>query len=256
MDTIRTFAASHPVLCALCLTLACFVLTLFVTGLALAKLRKPYGDAVAAIVRLALTAGLLWLVWHLGGLKASGIAQPGRWQIWLLALGGLLYFASAGLYAFYGKVAFDLSSFQRLPAARSIAVMNLVTVSHEEILFRGAVLYILLRAWGHTGQGRLGSVFLTAVLFAVPHLTAVFMGVSHPAALLLVVEGTVIAIWWGALVLAGGSIWPAVLLHYVVNVVVAVQGLNVPMVTPDTLAYQRLLWFSIPLGGIGVWLLL
>jgi hypothetical protein len=98
-------------------------------------------------------------------------------------------------------------------------------------------------------------VILTAVLFAVPHIVAVFMGVSRSAALLLVVQTCIIAVWWGALVLWGGNIWPAVLLHYVVNVVVAVQGLTVPMVTPDTLAYQRLLWFSVPLGVLGIGLL-
>jgi membrane protease YdiL (CAAX protease family) len=101
----------------------------------------------------------------------------------------------------------------------------------------------------------IGSVVLTAVLFAVPHIVAVFMGVPLSAALILVVETCIIAVWWGALVLWGGSIWPAVLLHFVVNVVVTVQGLTVPMLTLDTLAYRRILWFSIPLGVIGIGLL-
>jgi len=202
-----------------------------------------------------MTAGLLLLMWRLGGLEGSGIAQSGRWQVWLLAIGGMLYFACAGLYAFYGKVAFDISSFVRLPAARTLALTQFVSGLHEEILFRGVVLYVLFCAWGHTGPGTIGSVILTAVLFAVPHMVAVFMGVSLSSALLLVVEACIIAVWWGALVLWGKSIWPAVLLHYVVNVVVAVQGLTVPMVTPDTLAYRRILWSSIPLGVIGIGLL-
>ncbi len=40
------------------------------------------------------------------------------------------------------------------------------------------------------------------------------------------------------------------------NVVVEVQGLSTPMVTPDTLAYRRILWFSIPLGVLGIGLLI
>ena len=106
---------------------------------------------------------------------------------------------------------------------------------------------MLYSAWGHTRTGAISSVILTAALFAIPHLIGVFMGVSLPVTLLLVAETCIIAVWWGALVVWGKSIWPAVLLHYVVNVVIAVQGLIVPMVTPDTLAYQRLLLFSIPL---------
>jgi hypothetical protein len=34
-----------------------------------------------------------------------------------------------------------------------------------------------------------------------------------------------------------------------------VQGFTVPMVEPDVLAYRRILWFSIPLGALGIGLL-
>jgi membrane protease YdiL (CAAX protease family) len=252
---LRPIAASYPVLFVLGLTLACFVFVLFLMGIVYEQVRESYRDAAASTIRLAVTAGLLWLLWRLGGLKEAGVTRLGRWQVWLLAAGGMLYFAAAGLYAFYGKVAFDVSSFARLPAARTVVLTNLVSVLHEEILFRGLVLYVLFRAWGHTGLGRISSVALTAVLFAVPHITSVFMGLSLSSALLLVVEGCIIAVWWGALVVWGGSIWPAVLLHLVVNVVVAVQGLESPMVEPHVLAYRRILWFSTVLGGLGVGLL-
>jgi membrane protease YdiL (CAAX protease family) len=248
-------ATNHPVLFAFGLTVVCFVLVFFLMGVAYSKLRKPYGDVAAVILRSVLAIGLFLLLWRLGGLERSGLTRLGRWQAWLLAVGGMLYVVGAGLYAFYGKLAFDVSSFARLPAARTLALRQLVYVLHEEILFRGVVLMILFGAWGHTRAGTIGSVVLTAVLFAVPHLVAVFQGVSRPAAWLLVVQGGIIAVWWRALVLWGKSIWPAVLLHYVPNVVVAVQGLTAPMVTPDTRAYRRLLWFSLPLGVLGLGLL-
>lgn len=53
----------------------------------------------------------------------------------------------------------------------------------------------------------------------------------------------------------GGSVWPAVNLHFVVNAIVAVQGLTTPMVEPETLAYRQLLWFSLPLGLLTIGLL-
>ena len=254
MNALQSFAMDRPVLFVLGATIAWFILMLG-GGIASSALRKPYGDLTDAIGRLAATTGLLVLIWRWGGLERSGIARLGRWQVWPLAVGGMLYFAGAGLYAFYGKVTFSSSSLVRLPAARTLVWIQLARVLNEEILFRGVVLYVLFRAWGHTTPGTIGSVILTAVLFAIPHIVAVFMGVSLSAALLLVAEGCIIAVWWGALVLWGGSIWPAVLLHYVVNVVVAVQGLAVPMVTPDTLAYRRILWFSVPLGVLGMGLL-
>jgi hypothetical protein len=53
----------------------------------------------------------------------------------------------------------------------------------------------------------------------------------------------------------GGSLWPAVLLHFAVNAVVAVQGLAASLVEPELLAYQRSLWLSIALGLVGIGLL-
>lgn len=256
MNFLGTFSANHPVLFVLGLTLTCFVFLLMVTGVAIGKLREPYSEVTAAMVRLALAAGLIYLIWRLGWLAGSGITRLGGWRVWLLAGVGVLYFSAAALYAFYGKVAFDLSSFARLPAARGIFIKQLVSVFYEEILFRGVILFVLFRAWGHTIQGMIGSVVLTAVLFALPHFVAIFMGVSRGAVLLLIAEACFIAVWWGSLVLWGGSIWPAVMLHFVVNLVVEVQGLKDSMVTPDTLAYRRILWASIPLGVVGIGLLL
>ena len=61
------------------------------------------------------------LIWFVVVLVVTGIARLGRWQAWLLALGGLLYFCCAGLYAFYDKPAFDVQGLLRPPAARTIA---------------------------------------------------------------------------------------------------------------------------------------
>jgi uncharacterized protein len=252
---IRTVAANQPVLFAICLTLFGFVLLLLMSGIAYTKLRQPYGDVAMTMMRLAITAALLILAWRMGWLAGTGITRLGRWQAWLLAGVGLFSFTCAALYAFYGKIAFDFSSLVHLPAARAVVYKQLAAGIYEEILFRGVILYVLISAWGHTRLGIIGSVVLTAVLFALPHIIGVFMGISRQSALLLVLEGIIIAVWWGALVLWGRSIWPAVVLHFVVNALIEVQGLNVPMVTPDTLAYQRLLWFSIPLGAAGVGLL-
>lgn len=170
--------------------------------------------------------------------------------------GGLVYFSSASLYSFYGKVAFDFSSLLRLPDARAAVITHFMAGLSEEILFRGLLFYALMRIWGNTTQGIFGSVLLASALFALVHITQVFTyGTSLSSTLLLVLQGFVISIWWGALVVMGGSIWPAVILHFVVNAVVAVQGLTMPMVEPGILAYRQLLWFSLPLGVLATVLL-
>jgi membrane protease YdiL (CAAX protease family) len=254
---ISSLARRHPVGFVLVLTIVWVVLLLVFMIIASTVFHKPYGDAMTvSIGRLAVTACVLLLAWRLDWLKASGISRLGSWQVWLLALGGLVYFASASLYSFYGRIAFDFSSLLRLSDARTVVSTHFMAGLSEEILFRGLVLYALIRVWGNTTQGILGSVLLASALFAFVHITQVFThGTSLSSALLLVIQAFVISTWWGALVAMGGSIWPAVMLHFVVNAVVAVQGLTTPMVEPGILAYRQLLWFSLPLGVLAIGLL-
>jgi hypothetical protein len=258
MKALRSVATKHPLWFALSATVVWFVLSLVFVGIASSALGRPYGDATTGTVsRLAVTACVLVLLWRLGWLKAAGVARLGRWRAWLLALAGTLYFASASLYAFYGEGGFSILARMAASGAWMTIVTQLGVALSEEILFRGLVLYALIRAWGDSARGKIGGVALTSLLFAGLHLTNVFAyGVSLPAASFLTLETFVVSVWWGALVLLGGSIWPAVMLHFVVNAVVALQGLSRPMVEPDILAYSRVLWFSLPLGVLGIGLLL
>jgi len=255
--SLSKFARHHPVGFVVVLTITWVVLLLVFMIIAATVLHKPYGDAMTvSIGRLTVTACVLLLAWRMDWLKASGMFRSGSGRIWLLALGGLVYLSGASLYSFYGKVAFDLSSLLQLPDARAAVATHFVAGLSEEILFRGLLLYALIRVWGNTPRGILGSVLLASALFALVHLTQVFTyGVSLTSALLLILQTFILSFWWAALVVMGRSIWPAVILHFVVNAVVAVQGLTAPMVEPGILAYRDLLLFSLPLGVLAIGLL-
>ena len=252
-----SFARNHPVAFVLASTMAWLVLLLVLMGIASSALRTPYDDPLTGTAgRLAVTACVLLLVWHLGWMKAAGVTRLGRRQVWLLALGGMVYFAVASLYSLYGQVSFDFSSLIRLPESRTALTTQFVVAMGEEVLFRGLVLYALYSAWGSTRKGTIGSVVVTSLLFAALHLTQVFThGVSLPSALLLILETCAVAVWWGALVVVGGSIWPAVMLHFTFNTIAAVQGLAAPTVEHGVLVYTRLLLFSLPLGALGTLML-
>lgn len=257
MTTVRSAATKHPVWFVFAATLAWFALSLIVTGIASGALQRPYGDAVSGTVgRLTVTACVLFVLWQLDWPAAAGVSRLGRWQVWALALGGLLAFGSASLYAFYGQAGLDFATLMTAPDARMTIVTHVAVGLSEETLFRGLALYTLARAWGDSPRGRIGSVALTSALFAALHLTSVFAhGASLTAASLLTLETFVVSTWWATLVLVGGSIWPAVMLHAVVNAVVALQGLALPTVQPEVLAYSRVLWFSIPLEVLAIALL-
>lgn len=252
MMNISNFSKRHPVGFVIVLTVTWIGLFMVFMIASSFIFHKPYGDAfTVSIARLGVTACVLILTWRLRWLKGSGIGRVGTWQAWLLALGSLVYIACVSLYAFYGKVAFDFSNLLRVPDARQVILIHLLAALSEELLFRALVLYALIRVWGHSRRGITGSVLLASGLFALVHFTQVFTyGTSIPSALILVLQTFVISVWWGALVLLGGSIWPVVLLHFVGNAIVAVQGLTTPIIEPGILAFSRLLWFSLPFGVI------
>lgn len=258
MKIIDDAAKNHPVLFALLVTVAWFVSLGIFMGIASIALQKPFGHVTTGMAgRLTVTACVLLLIWRLGWLKASGVARLGRRQVWLFALAGMIYFACAGLYSYFGSIDFDFSSLIQLSASRSAIISHFMAGLSEEILFRGLVLFTLIRVWGKTTRGIIGSVILASLLFAVLHLTQVFShGTSLAPALLLTLETCIISIWWGALVVVGESIWPAVTLHCAVNAAVAVKGLTLPMIQPEILAQGRFLGFSIPLGILGIGLLI
>lgn len=256
MAALKAFATTHPLWFGLALTLAWLALLLLVMGLAAGALRRPYGDSLTgAIARLAVTAGVLVLIWRLGWLGEAGLTRLGGWQAWLLALAGLVYYGAASLYAFFGRVAFDFASLAHSGAPDVLGTCLLVGLS-EEVLFRGLILFALVRAWGRATPGLIAAVVFSALLFAVPHLLQIFTHrLSPEAALLLVLETVLTATWWGALALLGGSIWPVVALHILGNTIVSLQSLVTPLLEPDIVPYRRLLGLSLPLAALGIGLL-
>lgn len=258
MNRLRSFAASRPVLFALCSMVAWMAMALVFVGMASGALGRPYGDAAATTIgRLAVAACFVWLLWRLGWLKPSGVAGQGTWWVWLIALAGTLYFAAASLYSFFGQAALDLPSLIRNDESLPIVSSSFAVVLSEEILFRGLVLYVLVRAWASTRRGLVGSVAVASLLFAVMHITQVLTyGISLSSALLLTVQTFMIAIWWSVLVLWGRSIWPAATAHFVGNTVVALGQLVTPVVGDGPVAYMRVLAFSLLLGVLGIGILM
>lgn len=258
MNTLKSFSTNQPFLFVFILIIVWFVLMMAFTGITAGILRKPYDNEASAILgRTFVSVCAILLLWKLGWLEAARITRLGNGQVWLFALGGSIYYACASLYAFYGKASFDFSILTRLPDSRITVLTHFMVALSEEILFRGIVLSVLTLAWGNTTKRWIGSIVITSFLFAILHATQVYTNRLQPSSALFLVSGTfIIAVWWGALVLAGGSIWPAVLLHFIGNAAVVVQGLSSPILEPQFLAYERLLWFSLVLGVIGIGLLI
>ena len=92
----------------------------------------------------------------------------------------------------------------------------------KELLFRGFVLTATLLAWGHTRPGVARSVVLSSLLFGATHLLNLPV---NPDSVVLFQAAVVSlpGILYGALLLRTGSLWPAILIHWLTNAAVNVK---------------------------------
>ena len=256
MKNLKSFLTGRPVLSVIILAISWFILIMLFAGIASSLLKKGFGDPVVLFIgHFVGIVSILFLLWRLSWLKVSGTARLGTYQTWLFAIVGTVYFALASLYSFFGKLSFDFASLVDLSRSCGIIASRLANCANEEMLFRGIALYILIQSYGNSKKGIVGSVLITSLIFALFHsMGALSSGFSLALGLLLV-EALIISIWWAALVLKGGSIWPAFFAHFIINAIVAIQGISNQIIQPEVNAYLLLLLFSLPLGLIGYWLI-
>lgn len=253
---MKHFASEHPLAFVLVTTLGWFLVAICVVVLCVVLLGLSAGDGlVQSLATLTATGCLLLLGAYLGWLREAGITRLGSAQVWLLSIAILAYLFVAYRYAFFGKIAPDRRLLVWLPAAWRTITRQFIVGFVEETLFRGILLYALVRAWGGTRRGLLAAVAVPAALFGAVHILQLTTGNSLLSTLVVIVDGLFSGIWLGALVLRWGSIWPAVLLHAGSNAVVNLGALAVPGFAPPTSAFVLATALEVPLVLWGLWLL-
>ncbi|MGD2165139.1 MAG: hypothetical protein PVH50_06390 [Anaerolineae bacterium] len=88
----------------------------------------------------------------------------------------------------------------------------------------------------------------------VLHALRTIVGISPAVALLNVLSTSVFGVWLGPLVLAIGSVWPAVVLHAASNAIVPINGLSSTWLDPVSLGYIQATLFDFPVTLIGLWM--
>ena len=203
----------------------------------------------ATFALLAITARMGW--WH-----SIGIAHPGGWKVWLMVIPLLVYMILAYWYGFFGNVSFDPGIFSRSAEARGMLAREGIVGFVEETLFRGIILYTLVRVWGRSKNGLIASVIVQAALFGAIHILHAGAGSPLSTALMVVMNSFVSAVWWSVIVLRWKSLWPTVVLHGLSNASVMIKGLSSVSIEPATTAYIRATALELPLLILGLWLLL
>ena len=257
MTKLKEFATNHPLSFSLLTILAYFLLGALFAGLVTVVIGAEYFDPLPqSIGSLAAVGAILLVAWRFDWLQPMGIASPGSWQAWLIALALLVYIFICYWLVFFGEVRIDIGFLAGSEEAKSLFWRQLVVGFVEELLFRGIILYSLVRVWGGTRRGLVASVLLSAFLFGLPHLLQGISGQMMNIALVVVVEAIISGIWYAVYVLLSGTIWPVVLIHALSNMAVSMKALTEPGWTLSVAGLVGVILLQLPLVILGLWLIL
>lgn len=230
MITLQRLLSDEPALLAgLGAILAAFIYALFEAWRD-DRRRRGGQDVRSTVSAMAATIGLLWLLcaaclaaWLTSGrtLTDLGLGPGQGWRAitaWMLALGGAAWLLIDTLRSLSaperrmrlvrqmeqsgGLGYFDLRSRREAVVFQSMAVTAGIT---EEIIFRGFVLLtlaLMLPLWA--------AALASAVIFILFHAYQGVAGMARIVPITVVLTG---------LVVFGGVLWPAILIHIVVDVV-------------------------------------
>jgi hypothetical protein len=181
-----------------------------------------------------------------------GALAQGKGQSWLLALPAIVYSLVSSQIAFFGG--FE-AAFPDPARAASVALNMIVDGGFQEIAFRGLLLLALVRAWGKTQRGTVKSVLVSALFFGGLHLLNLAAGARAPVTGLQMADTLISGVYYAALVLYGGNIWPIVLWHGLLNAIVSARAIGMPDFAETAAMWARMILFNLPLLIYGLYLL-
>lgn len=127
------------------------------------------------------------------------------------------------LFAFTGSLTL---SFPDASLAFANLALDFGTGLVEETLYRAIVLIAMISAWGHTKNGIVKAVVLSSILFGMVHLLNIMVR-PWQVVLFQALAVSLPGVFYGAIVLTGKSLWPAILIHWLTNAVVNIQAISI-----------------------------
>lgn len=216
MHQLKQLSENHPLLFSILITI-CFILMLVVAAI-LGNLwpgQEDYGQTGAIAARWVFIALLLAGLAGLGWLRSAGFARIGSWRAWLVFLVLLVYIVPTSNLALTGRL--WIQPFN--PAIAGGVILFIFTAAAmEEIVFRGLVFRAFLHSEPNSGRALLRAILLSALLFAAIHLFDLLNGRPPVNVLLQTLEAFSLGIILAVLTWMAKSIYPAILLHTLVNI--------------------------------------
>src|SRR5207244_9532407 len=109
--------------------------------------------------------------------------------------------------------------------AAGVAFNGFAAGAIEELVFRGLILSLLLsdNSDDHNPSNTWRAIIISSLLFSVPHALNLFVGHAEARVFAQLVWSFLLGIVFGCLRMIGRLLWPVVVLHGVVHLVVTVD---------------------------------
>lgn len=216
MKRIEQLASQSPITFGFMITFV-FILMLIISAILgnLWQGQKSYGQPGAILGRGISTIVMLSLLSYLGWMKSAGFTTAGHVGVWVITTLLLIYSILASSYAFKGSIDANLP-ITEIPIL--VTVFISVAAFMEEVVFRGVILHTYIRSWGMKRAGTIKAVAISSLFFSSIHLLDFLSGRPISAVLLQSLDAFFLGIVLASLVLIGKSNYPAVLLHFALNI--------------------------------------
>jgi len=251
MNTLKKFSIRYPVLFGLILIALYPVIAFLAYPVSMLFPTNEVGQLYsAAAVKLIMFLACVLVLWKFGWIGASGITRTASRKTWMVVAVIFVYHLVVDLYAFTGKVGIVTSN---SPMGLANLVYYLPASLFEESLFRGLILLAMVSAWGDNKRGLAKAVFFSSLLFGLIHLYNL-ANLPSGVVMLEAVGAAMLGILWAALVLISGSLWPAILLHWLTNAAVNIQLSGIENFQETYGVHIQLIILFIPMVIIGAYL--
>ena len=208
--TTESNLPKFPVLTAVVACILAVFLPSIIGGLVGLDESDYFGVFIRYLVSLLVIVGFVKLDWA----RSAGIATAFKlWRFkWFLYTLPLLLIAALNL------LGIDWTQITLTPNSLLVWLTENIAVGlYEEVLLRGLVLFLLIKAWGQTASGLLKAVLFQALIFGLLHYANLSSGASVETVTIQVIYAFLIGIGFGGLALLTGSIWPGVIAHTLID---------------------------------------
>lgn len=256
MKQVKEFIFKYPFIFSVVIMITSVAVTFIpIAGLLMQYMEELSAEFLAGVIEQTLVSVLLiMLIARLKFLRAAGFKGNAE-KIWLL-WPGILFLLLMSTEWLCGEVVIDYNYPVRIVL---YVLLYLSTGLFEETLCRGLIFPVMLRSWGKTKKGRYGAVLLSSLVFGSFHFIHFFLGhASLLATLAQVTYATFIGVFMCAIVIRNHSIYPAIILHGLIDIVGDMHaievggGINKSYITMDITGAVSCVMIVLPLFIYGM----